>query len=164
MKIREFLFKNPQKIFLLVLKCKQKEHVHNLNRRWARMVLKPSLYIFLYIHIYTKTTVEHITCIFKVCLYTYKQQQQNIYNKQQVCLKIKILKPPVKQLPKGTNILFKSQFANLVIVTPLILWKNRAVWKNFSYFLFLVLFFLCLVFSFSFKVWFNASAELYKVY
>ena len=30
LKIREFFFKNPQ----------QKEHVHNLNRRWARRALK----------------------------------------------------------------------------------------------------------------------------
>jgi len=55
--------------------------------------------------------------------------------------KIKKIKPPVKQLPKGTNILLKSQFANLVIVTPLILWKNRAVWKNLSYLFFWFCFF-----------------------
>ena len=40
LKIREFFFKNPQNFFFFVLKCKQKEHVHNLNRRWARGALK----------------------------------------------------------------------------------------------------------------------------
>jgi len=32
LKIRDF-FLNPQNLFFFVLKCKQKEHVHNLNRR-----------------------------------------------------------------------------------------------------------------------------------
>ena len=40
LKIRDFFFKNPQNFFFFVLKCKQKEHVHNLNRRWARSALK----------------------------------------------------------------------------------------------------------------------------
>ena len=41
LKIREFIFKNPQNFYLFfVLKCKQKEHVHNLKRRWARSALK----------------------------------------------------------------------------------------------------------------------------
>ena len=33
-------FLNLQNFFFFVLKCKQKEHVHNLNRRWARSALK----------------------------------------------------------------------------------------------------------------------------
>jgi len=32
LKIREFFFLNPRTFFFFVLKCKQKEHVHNLNR------------------------------------------------------------------------------------------------------------------------------------
>ena len=43
LKIREFCFKNPQNLFFLVLKCKQKEHVHNFNSRWARSAQKPSM-------------------------------------------------------------------------------------------------------------------------
>jgi len=39
LKIRDFFFKSA-KIFFFVFKCKQKEHVHNLNRRWARGALK----------------------------------------------------------------------------------------------------------------------------
>ena len=37
LKIRDFFFKNPQNFFFFVLKCKQKEHFHNLNRRWAAL-------------------------------------------------------------------------------------------------------------------------------
>jgi len=33
LKIPEFFFKNPQNFFFLVLKCNQKERIHNLNRR-----------------------------------------------------------------------------------------------------------------------------------
>jgi len=40
LKIREFFFKNPQNFFFFVFKCKQKEHVHNLNRRWAQSAQK----------------------------------------------------------------------------------------------------------------------------
>jgi len=40
LKIRECFFKNPLNFFFFVLKCKQKEHVHNLSRRWARSALK----------------------------------------------------------------------------------------------------------------------------
>jgi len=39
-KSANFFFKNPQNFFIFVLKCKQKEHVHNLNRRWARSARK----------------------------------------------------------------------------------------------------------------------------
>ena len=39
LKIREFFLK-IRKIFFFVLKCKGKEHVHNLNRRWAQSALK----------------------------------------------------------------------------------------------------------------------------
>ena len=37
LKIRDFFSKNPRNFFF-VLKCKQKEHVHNLNRRWKSLV------------------------------------------------------------------------------------------------------------------------------
>jgi len=41
LKIRDFFFLKIRKnFFFFVLKCKQKEHVHNLNRRWARSALK----------------------------------------------------------------------------------------------------------------------------
>jgi len=40
LKIREFIFKIRNIFFFFVLKCKQKEHVHNLNRRWERSALK----------------------------------------------------------------------------------------------------------------------------
>ena len=40
LKIREFFLKVRKIFFFFVLKCKQKEHVHNLNRRWARSALK----------------------------------------------------------------------------------------------------------------------------
>ena len=40
LKIHEFLFKIRKKFFFFVLKCKQKEHVRNSNRRWARSALK----------------------------------------------------------------------------------------------------------------------------
>jgi len=37
----QIFFLDPQNFFFFdVLKCKQKEHVHNLNRRWARSALK----------------------------------------------------------------------------------------------------------------------------
>jgi len=36
LKIREFFLKIRKIFFFFVLKCKQKEHVHNLNRRWAQ--------------------------------------------------------------------------------------------------------------------------------
>ena len=39
LKIHEFSFK-IRKIFFFVLKCKQKEYVHNLNRKWSRSSLK----------------------------------------------------------------------------------------------------------------------------
>ena len=42
-KSANFFLKICKKFFFFVLKCKQKEHVHNLNRRWAQ---KPSPYIF----------------------------------------------------------------------------------------------------------------------
>ena len=35
------ILENPQIFFFFVLKCKQKEHFHNLNRRRARSALKP---------------------------------------------------------------------------------------------------------------------------
>jgi len=40
LKIREFFVKIRKIIFFFVFKCKQKEHVKNLNRRWARSALK----------------------------------------------------------------------------------------------------------------------------
>ena len=40
LKIREFFLKIRKTFFIFVLKCKQKEHVHNLNRRWVRSALK----------------------------------------------------------------------------------------------------------------------------
>ena len=46
---KKFEFLKIRKIFFFfVLKCKQKEHVHNLNRRWAQSALKAlksSIYI-----------------------------------------------------------------------------------------------------------------------
>jgi len=39
LKIREFFFFKSAKIFSLFLNVK-KEHVHNLNRRWAQSALK----------------------------------------------------------------------------------------------------------------------------
>ena len=40
LKIRDFFFKSAKVFSSLFFKCKQKEHVHNLNRRWARSALK----------------------------------------------------------------------------------------------------------------------------
>jgi len=40
LKIRECFLKIRKIFFFFVLKCKQKEHAHNLNRRWARSALK----------------------------------------------------------------------------------------------------------------------------
>ena len=40
LKIRDFFLKIRKIVFIFVLKCKQKEHVHNLNRIWARSALK----------------------------------------------------------------------------------------------------------------------------
>jgi len=40
LKIRELFLKIRKIFFFFVSKCKQKEHVHNLNRRWARSALK----------------------------------------------------------------------------------------------------------------------------
>jgi len=40
LKICEFFLKIRKIFFIFVLKCKQKEHVHNLIRRWARRALK----------------------------------------------------------------------------------------------------------------------------
>jgi len=40
LKIRDFFLKIRKIFFFFVFKCKQKEHVHNLNRRWARSALK----------------------------------------------------------------------------------------------------------------------------
>ena len=38
LKIREFFLKIRKNVFFFVLKCKQKDHVHNLNGRWASLV------------------------------------------------------------------------------------------------------------------------------
>jgi len=41
LKFFNFVKKNLNFFFFFVFKCKQKENVHNLNRRWARSSQKP---------------------------------------------------------------------------------------------------------------------------
>ena len=44
--VKKFKFlKIREIVFFFVFKCKQKEHVHNLNRRWARSALNPKYLI-----------------------------------------------------------------------------------------------------------------------
>ena len=40
LKIHEFFFVKIRKLFCFVLRCKQREHVYNWNRIWARRALK----------------------------------------------------------------------------------------------------------------------------
>ena len=56
--VKKFKFlKIRKKFFFFVLKCKQKENVHNLNRRWARFIEIHLQKDYFFILNYYKTSV-----------------------------------------------------------------------------------------------------------